>query len=350
VKPIIRCGVVAAALLAGASLTACSAGPADGPRSNKIAVVVASTKQEFGVEMMGGFTAGASEVGGVEVLATGTELVDGPKQVSIFEGLTASHPGGITTFTVNPDLFAAAQAAAGAKGVPLISLDTPPAPSSNVGLLVSNDNVELGRQLAAMIAERLPPGAEGTIVVGTKSPGAQILDERAQGLREEFARRLPGVTVLGPLDTKQDPGENLKAWRLLVRANKHALAFLGTGEDASNLVRVRRETEGTWLAGAVTGTRDALLAVKAGDLSAVSAEHWTEGMVAGRLQARHATTGEDLPTGWIMIPGLPITSGNVDEIIARDAGTATRNAWSRRATDEILGDPETYLRPMPGDE
>ena len=348
-KPIIRYSGAATALLAMASLSACSSVAAAGPRSNKIAIVVASTKQKFGVEMMGGFTEGAKDVAGVEVLATGTELVDGPKQVSIFEGLTATHPGGITIFTINPELFAPAQAAAGKQGVPLISLDTPPAPSSNVELLVSNDNVELGRQLADTIAAQLPPDAQGTIVVGTKSPGAQVLDERAQGLREEFAKRLPGVTVLGPLDTKQDPGENLKAWRLLVKANKHALAFLGTGEDAGNLAKVRRETKGKWLAGAVTSVHDALLAIKAGDLFAVSAEHWTEGMVAGRLQAQHATTGKELPTGWIMIPGLPITPDNVDEILARDASTAGRNAWSRRMTDEILGDPQTYLRPMPGD-
>jgi len=348
VKPIIRYGAAAAAMLASASLAACSSAPAK-PRSNKIAVVVAGTKQEFGAEMMGGFTEGAEQVGGVDVRATGTDLVDGPKQVEIFEGLTATHPGGITAFSFTPDLLAPAQAAADAKGVPLIALDTPPAPSSNVKLLVANDNVELGRQLAATIAGQLPPSSKGTIVVGTTSPGAEVLDQRAQGMREEFAKRLPGVTVLGPLDTKQDPGQNLKAWRLLIKANKHALAFLGTGEEAESLVKVRRETKGKWLAGAVTGAHDALLAVKAGDLLTVSAEYRTEGMVAGRLQARHATTGEALPTGWITIPGVPITPDDVDEILARDADARSRNAWSRAMTDKILGDLTTYLRPLPGD-
>ena len=345
-KPIMRYG--AAALLVSASLAACSSAPAR-PRSNKIAVVVAGTKQELGAEMMDGFTEGAGEVGGVNVRATGTDLVDGPKQVEIFEGLTATNPGGITVFSFTPDLLVPAEAAAAKKGVSLIALDTPPAPSSNVDLLVANDNVELGRQLAATIAGQLPPSSKGTIVVGTRSPGAQILDQRAQGMRDEFAKRLPGVTVLGPLDTKQDPGENLKAWRLLVMANKHALAFLGTGEEAESLVQVRRETKGKWLAGAVTGAHDALLAVKAGDLLTVSAEYRTEGMVAGRLQARHATTGGHLPTGWIMVPGMPITPDNIDEVLTRDASMASRNAWSRAMTDKILGDLRTYLRPLPGD-
>jgi ribose transport system substrate-binding protein len=348
VKPIIRCGTAAAAMLASASLAACSSVP-DRPRSDKIAVVVAGTKQELGAEMMAGFTEGAEQVGGVDVRATGTDLVDGPKQVEIFEGLTATHPGGITVFSFTPDLLAPAQAAAEKKGIPLIALDTPPAPSSNVKLLVANDNVELGRQLAATIAEELPPSSKGTIVVGTKSPGAQVLDQRAQGMRDEFAKRLPGVTVLGPLDTKQDPGQNLKAWRLLAKVNKDALAFLGTGDEAESLVKVRRENKGKWLAGAVTGAHDALLAVKAGDLLTVSAEYRTEGMVAGRLQARHATTGERLPTGWIMIPGVPITPENVDEILTRDASTASRNAWSRTMTDKILGELKTYLGPLPGD-
>jgi ribose transport system substrate-binding protein len=195
----------------------------------------------------------------------------------------------------------------------------------------------------------LPPSSKGTIVVGTKSPGAQVLDQRVLGMRDELAKRLPGVTVLGPLDTKQDPGENLKAWRLLAMANKHALALLSTGEEAGSLVRVRRETRGRWLAGAITGTHDALLAVKAGDLLTVSAENRTEGMVAGRLQARHATTGERLQTGWIMVPGMPITPDNVDEALTRDASIASRNAWSRTMTDKILGDLKAYLRPLPGD-
>jgi len=348
VLPIIRLRAAATALLVGMSLATCSSAPAK-PRSNKIAVVVVGTKQEFGMEMMGGFTEGADEVGGVNVRATGTDLLDGPKQVEIFEGLTATSPGGITVFSFTPDLLAPAQAAAGQKGIPLIALDTPPAPSSNIELLVANDNVELGRQLAVTIAGQLPPNSKGSIVVGTKSPGAQVLDQRAQGMREAFAKMLPGVAVLGPLDTKQDPGQNLKAWRLLVRANKHALAFLSTGEEAESLLQVRRETNGTWLAGAVTGGHHALLAVKAGELLAVSAEYRTGGMVAGRLQARQATTGERLPTGWIVIPGTPITPDNVDDMLLRDARTASRNAWSRAMTDKILGDLKTYLRPLPGD-
>jgi ribose transport system substrate-binding protein len=348
VKLITRCGAAVTAVLAGASLAACSSAPVK-PRSNRIAVVVAGTKQDFGAEMMGGFTAGAEQIGGVDVRATGTDLVDGPKQLEIFEGLTATHPGGITVFSLTPDLLAHAQAAAGEKGVPLIALDTPPSPSSNVTLLVANDNVELGRQLAATIAGQLPPASKGVIVVGTQSPGAQVLDERVEGMRDEFAKRLPGVTLLGPLDTKQDPGQNLQAWRLLVKGNQHALAFVGAGEEAGSLVRVRRETKGKWLAGAVTAAPDALLAVKRGDLLTVSAEYRTEGMVAGRLQARHATTGERLPTGWIVVPGVPVTPENVDEVLARDASTASRDAWSRTMTERILGDPKTYLRPLPGD-
>ena len=347
-KPIIRYGVAATVVLAGTSLAACSSEP-DRPRSNKIAVVVVGAKQGFGAEMMDGFTAGAEQVGGVEVRATGTDLVDGPRQVEIFEGLTATHPGGITAFSFTPDMLAPAQAAADKKGIPLIALDTPPSPSSNVELMVANDNVELGRQLAATIAGQLPPTSKGTIVVGTQSPGAQVLDQRAQGIRDEFAKLLPGVTVLGPLDTKQDPGQNLKAWRLLVKANKNALAFLGTGEEAESLVEVRRETKGSWLAGAVTSAPDALLAVKDGDLLTVSAEYRTEGMVAGRLQARYATTGERLPTGWIMVPGLPITEENVNEFLTRDASTTSSNAWSRTMTDTILNDLKKYLRPLPGD-
>jgi len=345
-----RYGAALTALLLLGGTTACSSDSEPATRSNKIAIVVPSTLQDFGMDTMAGFAAGAKLVGGVEVLTTGTEIVDGPKQVSIFQDVEKTHTGGISVFTMTPDLFEEPLAAAGRAGIPIIAVDTPPAPSSNVFLLVANDNVELGRQLADTIATKLSADTTGTIVVGTRTPGAQVLDDRAAGLREQLAKKLPRVTVLGPFDTKQDVGANLAAWRLLVRANPHALAFLGTGDqDATHLARIRAETKGTWQGGGFTIAENALKAIKAGDLVVVSPEHYTEGVVAGRLQALRSKDGQALPKGWFYIPGVPVTADNVDQVIARQATDASRAQWSIAASDKILEDRATYLREMPTD-
>ena len=345
-----RCGAAFTAMLLLGGATACSSDSVRATRSNKIAIVVPSTLQDFGMDTMAGFAAGAKLVGGVDVLTTGTEIIDGPQQVSIFQTVEKTHTGGISVFTMTPDLFEEPLASAGKSGIPIIAVDTPPAASSNVLLLVANDNVELGRQLADIIAAKLPADTTGTIVVGTRTPGAQVLDDRAAGLREQLAEKLPRVTVLGPFDTKQDVGENLASWRVLVRANPHALAFLGTGDqDAIHLAQICAETRCAWQGGGFTIAAAALKAIKTGSLVVVSPEHYTEGVVAGRLQALRSKGVEALPEGWFYIPGLPVTADNVDEVVIRQATDASRAQWSIAASDKILTDSATYLRAMPTD-
>ena len=154
---------------------------------------------------------------------------------------------------------------------------------------MGNDNHELGKLLADIVIARLPPGAKGTVVLGTSSPGVPVLDNRAEGIRAEFARKLPGVRVLGAFDTRQEVSANLAAWETLVKANPDALAYLGTGDaDGWHLADIRALTHASWLAGAFDLDPKALQGVKAGGLLLVSPEHFVKGATAGRLQAMHA--------------------------------------------------------------
>jgi ribose transport system substrate-binding protein len=166
-------------------------------------------------------------------------------------------------------------------------------------------------------------------------------------MRDQFAKRLPRVTVIGPFDTKQDTVANLAAWRILVEANPHALAFLGTGDaDGWNLAALRRQTRGKWLGGAYDLDPRSLQAVKEGNLLLVSPEHFVKGALAGQLQARHARDGTPLPTGWLFTPGLDVTAANIDQIIARQASTSRREAWFAAQVDQIVHHLNNYLRPL----
>jgi ribose transport system substrate-binding protein len=236
--------------------------------------VVANEQLNFSKEMAAGFKAGVAGVRGVEETVTGPDIVDGAKEVQIFQQLAKDHRSGISVFTLAPDLFVEPLAAAQRDGIPLIAVDNPAPAASGVTLFVGNDNYELGELLADQVIGRLPAGAKGTVVIGTTTPGVPVLDRRADGMRDRLTERLPGVKVVGPFDTKQEVASNLAAWKLLVRTNPDALAFLGTGDaDGWHLAEIRQSTHGKWLAGGFDLDPRSLQAVKDGDLLLVSPEH-----------------------------------------------------------------------------
>ncbi|MEU8658670.1 sugar ABC transporter substrate-binding protein [Actinoplanes philippinensis] len=311
-----------------------------------VGFVVANKQLNYSQEMSLGFIAGVNEVKGVSLQVDGPNIIDGPRQLALFQEMRKTAPDGIAVFTLTPDLFAEPMAAAISEGIPVIAVDSPALPSAGVQLFIGNDSYELGRLLARKVITQLPSNATGKVVLGTSSPGVSVLDRRAMGIRDEFKERLPTVSVFGPFDTKQEVEANMEAWQTLVKANPTALAFIGTSDaDGWNLAEIRRRDIASWVAGAFDIDPKSLAAVKAGDLILVSPEHYVKGAVAGRLQAEHAKTGKALPKGWLYVPGLAVDRFNVDEILARQATVATRAKALTAEVDKVLSDP-AYLRPM----
>jgi ribose transport system substrate-binding protein len=340
-----------AALLLGVIATlpaaACSSGSEPPAKAPKVVFVVANTQLSFSREMQAGFLTGVGQVSGVKAQIVGPDIVDGPAEVKLFQSAAGAEPGGVSVFTLSPDLFVDPLSAATADGLPMIAVDNPPPSGSGVTLFVGNDNTELGKKLADAVIDRLPTDAKGTVVLGTSTPGVPVLDQRVAGMRAEFARRLPGVEVLGAFDTKQDVDVNLAAWGVLVKANPGALAFLGTGDaDGWNLASIRSRAHAKWLAGAFDLDPRAMSAVKAGDLLLVSPEHFVKGALAGRLQASHALDGTALPKGWVYTPGLAVTPDNIDAVMARQVSTATKEAALGDEIDALLRHLPQRIRPL----
>jgi ribose transport system substrate-binding protein len=346
-RPVMTLRSAALSLVLILAAVACAA-PAPPRPTPSVALVVANVNLNYSQEMGAGFAAATAQAGGVETRIVGPEIVDGPREVQQFGELVDRRTDGISLFTLQPDLFDEPLSRAAAAGIPVIAVDNPlPVGSAAVSMFVGNDNVELGRQLADLVIDRLPAGARGTVVVATSSPGAPVLDQRADGIRQQFAVRRPGVRVLGPFDSKQEVSANLAAWRTLVAARPDALAFLGTGDaDGWNLAAIRTESRGRWLAGAFDLDPRALAAVRARDLVLVSPEHFLEGALAGHLQARRAKGDGDLPTGWVYVPGLAVTPENVDAVVARQASAESRRAALMPEVDRILADLPAHLRPL----
>ena len=334
----------------GAVLAACGDDGAGSASSDPtVSLTIPSQSMNFSQEAAEGFEFGVGTVAGVTARIGGPSFIDGPEQLRVFQEFMARPTAGASVFTTNPQLFARALQAAAGKGIPLIAVDNPPASAAHVGLFIGNDNAALGRLLADQIIAELPPGTkDGTVVLGTTTRGAYVLDQRIVGMQAEFRERIPGVRVLGPYDTGRSLEENHAGWAALVEANPDALAFAGTGDpDALSLAALHEESKGDWAAGAFDLEPQALLAVKRGDLVVVSPEHYLKGVLAGRLLAEHAKHGTPIPAGWIRTPGLSVTRANIDEVIARQASPAAKQQWFRAQTDRLLANPNPLRMPIP---
>ncbi|WP_112267424.1 sugar ABC transporter substrate-binding protein [Lentzea terrae] len=337
-----------ALLLATAGVSGCGVEKtSDDPPT--IGFVSQNTSRDFSKEMSEGFRAGAAISGGVKTEVTGPDTHDGLKQAALLRDLAQKAKGGIGLSAVAPELVAEPMAQVTGQGIPMIAVAGGQiAPGSGVKLLIENDNYELGRMLADVTADKLPPDSTGKIVIGSNSPAMPALDQRALGLRARLVERLPKLQVIGPLDTGRDLTANLATWQRLADSNPDALALLGTGDvDAINLAAVHAATNAKWLAGAFSLDPKALQGVKDGHLFAsVSAEHFLKGAVAGWLLAEHAKNGRKLPEGWFVAPGLTVQASNVDEIIGRQSNEGTRLAAARPRIDALTADPAQHLRPL----
>ncbi|MFI6389830.1 sugar ABC transporter substrate-binding protein [Nonomuraea sp. NPDC050547] len=327
---------------------ACSGGGPTSSGAPKIGFSLATTDADFAQEMAAGGQFAADAVGGVDLQISAPNSVDPPAQVKLFGDLGRTAPDGIAIEDLAPELFVRPLADLAARKIRLVGVDTVPAPGSNVGLYVGNDNRGAGKQLALEAIKLLPPDATGDVVLGTPNPGVPVLDERANGMKEAFAEKLPGVKVLGPFETKNDPAANFEIWNGLVKAHPKALAFLGTGDqDAYNLAKAKQTAGGSYLVAAFDLDPKTLAAVKDGtSFAAMSPEHYFKGYVAIRMLAEAAKAGKALPEGWADPGHLLVTKANVDEITARQASDQAKRAWLKSRADEFFSGIQGRLRPL----
>lgn len=338
---------IAAVVLAVALVAGCGSS-AGGSDSLKLGFAVATTSEDFAQQMADGGKYAASKFDGVELQVSGPPGVDGPAEVKLFQDLGRTATDGIAVENLAPDLFVRPMADVAKKDIPLVAVDTVPLDGSNVNTYVGNDNVGIGKMLAEEAIRLLGPNASGTVVVGTTVPGVPVLDQRAQGIKEAFADKLPGVQVLGPFETKIEPTLNFGIWNGLVKANPNALAFLGTGDqDSYNLAKIKQENNGTYLTAGFDLNAATLRAVQDGtNFATLSPEHFMKGAVAIRMLADAAKNGKPLPEGWIDSGALLVTKDNVGEIIARQDSDQAKDRWFAPKLDEFFADLNSHTRPL----
>ena len=346
---------IAAALALAVAACGGSGGSASGSGGGKaakgvtLAMITATTTQNAFQEMaFGAKAAAASE--GVKLRSAAPNGVNGPQEVQLFQAAMQTSKDGIATMTTTPDLFVRPFSQAVARGIPQVSVDTPPPDGSDVETFVGNDNVAVGKVLAEAILAKVPADARGEIVIGNPIPGLPVLDQRVQGIQQVLRRKRPQVKLVGPLNTGTEPTENFNAWSGIVRAHPDALAYLDPGDQAVvSLARIQQRTGRTLLVGGADVDPVALQAVKDGRVYAlVDPEHWLKGYIAIALLARQARDGKALPKGWWDPGAALVTAKNIDAILARQRNASTRTAFYRATVEEQLANPSAHLRPLPG--
>ena len=313
-----------------------------------LAMITATTTQNAFQEMAFGAKAAAGAEG-IKLNSAAPNGIDGPKEVQLFQAAMQTSKDGIATMTTTPDLFVRPFAQAVARGIPQVSVDTPPPAGSKVTTFVGNDNVQVGQTLANAMLAKIPADAKGEIVLGNPIPGLPVLDQRVQGMKQVLRQKRPNIKLVGPLNTGPEPTQNFNAWQGIVKAHPDAIAFLDPGDQAPvSLARIQQQTGKKLLVGGADVDPIALQAVKDGRVYALAdPEHWLKGYIAIVLLAREARDGTALPKGWWNPGASLVTSKNIDEILKRQQSNATRTAYYKATVDKELANPSAYLKPLP---
>jgi ribose transport system substrate-binding protein len=266
----------------------------------------------------------------------------------MFQNLATTARDGVILENLNPPLFTRPAAEIVARKTPVIALDTAPTAGSNINFYVGNDNYDLGVSMATELLKRLPASPTGSVVVGVPNPGTPVLDNRAKGIKDTLNQRAPKIRVLGPYQTYSEPTQNYNAWSAQVHAHPDALAFLGVGDaDSYDLARLKQEQHGTWLTAGFDVDAKTLQAVKDGtNFITVDPEHYLKGYLSAALLIDAVRSkAKTPPHGWFVSPGGVVDSGNVDQVIAREASQQAF-AWYKSTIDQLRSAVSANIKPL----
>jgi ribose transport system substrate-binding protein len=301
-------------------------------------------------EMVMGARAAAQDSPGVRLTTTAPQEteINGPAEVKVFQKAVQTAKDGVALVTPVPDVFISPLQQAHSAGIPVVAVDTPPPPGTDVGTFVGNSNFQVGQLLATEILKGVPAGARGEIVIGNSIPGFPVLDQRIVGMLGVIKQQRPNVTIIGPFNSHITPSENLAAWTAEVQQHPNALAYLAPADlDATSLAQIQKQTGRHLLVGGCDLEGPGLQAIKDGYVTALaSPEHWLKGYISVKLLAEHAQARNALPSGWWNPGALVVNRANVDGIIARQKDELSRTRWFKPVVDKQFAGESQYLKPL----
>lgn len=346
-----------AAALAVIFMTACGGnsaeevsddGDAGSGTTTKVGVVLALTSVPFMQTLGVGAKAVEADLPGLQVTLTGPPAPDAQVQNRNLQDVLSTGAKGVVIMPQPAELFERALSTAAADGVSLVAVNSPSVEGGAIGTYVAQDDVAASESLIEALADQLGPDASGTVVVGNCSPGNATIELRVEVFQKEIARLLPGVNVVGPVQTSTEPAKNFSVWEQVARANREAIAFVGSCElDGPSIIKVKKQDEGDYELVTFDVNPEIMAGIQDGTmLAANGGQPWLRGYVSTRLAAEAAMSGEPVVEGFVDLEGEMVTKENVDEVLARDTSPdGPRKAWAEWI-DTFFEDPAAQMRPI----
>ncbi|MCP4402100.1 MAG: sugar ABC transporter substrate-binding protein [bacterium] len=211
---------------------------------------------------------------------------------------------------IRPALEAAKKA-----GIPVICLD---APAFDVDLVVANvatDNYDAGVQNAEHTIEQL--GGKGNIVI-LDSPQAKSSLDRANGFVDTVNAKAPEIKIVAQQDYAGSQDKALPIMENILQGQKDIQAVFTCNENGAFATIAALETanrlEGT-LIYSVDGSAPAVEMIKAGKLTATSAQQpYQIGLTGGQTMLKYLN-GESIEDKEVKVPVIYVTSENAEEYV-----------------------------------
>jgi ABC-type sugar transport system substrate-binding protein len=324
--------------LAACSGTDGDAGPG-GDGDVAVALVLGLTANPFMQEVALG-SGDAADALGAELTVTGPPAPNPTEGVSMLRNVVAQGVDGVTIMPLPADLWTKGFEEA-AEQTNVNAINTLPVEGTKGSdTYIGNNESESATALMEYLATLIPADATGEIVLGNCIPGVASLDSRIAGYVSFIEQNLPGVEVVGPINSTTDAGENLANWKQAYFANPDALAFIGNCDtDGPSLSRMKAENPGDYLTAGFDINPATLTGIQDGNLTvAIDETPYVRGYVATAALIQEAQGGDPI-VGFINVHGELITEENVAEVIERQASEDSIRAGFADVIAAFFADP-----------
>jgi ribose transport system substrate-binding protein len=300
--------------------------------------------------LIDGATAAGEECGS-KIKSGGPAQFDSSAQVAMFQDFVLSGVKAIVTVPFPADFWQRPIEDAVKQGVTVSSFDVE-APNAPISLHTAPKQQHLGRALADVLIKKVGSDAKGAIVTGICIPALGLLQARVTGFKNRIAEKMPGASIVGPLDVTFDQTENYSRWRSAVDANPGAIAYIGFCEnDLPSLVRIKgSDPKATYQIAAIGVNPDGLKGISDGvALAAIGQKPFMQGYVAMRAMLVKLAAHQPVPHGWIDVGPETITTDNVKAITNREASISSGFGPTRKYYDAeikaIFSDLDGHVQP-----
>ena len=192
-----------------------------------IAYVPGATGVAFYDTLVAGMRAKAASLG-MSVIYQGSPNFAPADQTPIVDAMCTKHPSALVVSPTDPVAMAPAINTCLNAGIPVITVDTGLANTSQITSAITTDNDSGGKDAADYVGKAL--GGKGEVALMSLSPTATTQVARIDSFEKEIKAAYPGITVLPVQYTAQATSDSETVARSILAAHPGVKAFFGSAE------------------------------------------------------------------------------------------------------------------------